>query len=259
MMPAQAQYLLRFDDLCPTLSRSGWQRFERLISEFGIRPILAVVPDNRDGELMLESPDPAFWERMCAMQAAGATIGLHGYRHVCISQGKSLVQLHSNSEFAGVAEEMQRTWIHAGLEILRSYGLNPGIFVAPRHGLDHSTLRALRSEEIGLISDGFARRPFTRGGMMWIPQQLWAPVEKKHGLWTICMHSNTATQVQVDDLRSFLERHAGQFTSVGRVLAESNPAKLDWRERLHGALMSGRIQLLRFKRQLDSSISNRGT
>jgi predicted deacetylase len=249
MIPVPAQYLLRFDDLCPTLGPSRWQRFERLVDEFGIRPLLAVVPDNMDRELKLAVPDSAFWVRLRAMEAAGATIGLHGYRHVCASTGKSLVPLHAHSEFAGVAEETQRAWIHGGLAILRGHGLNPRVFVAPRHGFDRATLRAVRGEGVGLISDGFARVAFTRGGLTWIPQQLWAPQEKSAGLWTICIHSNTASDALVDELRSFLERHAGQFTSVERVLAECKPAPLAWMERLHGALMLDRIRLSRFRRR----------
>jgi predicted deacetylase len=178
VIPSPAQYLLRFDDLCPTVSYPRWQRFLPLIEEFGLRPILAVIPDNQDRELILSPPDPEFWARMRAMEAAGATIALHGYRHLCQSQGKSLLPLHRHSEFAGVEEETQGEWIREGLGILRGQGLHPGIFVAPRHGFDQATLRALSQEGIQLLSDGFARLPFTRGGLTWIPQQLWAPVAK---------------------------------------------------------------------------------
>jgi len=45
---------------------------------------------------------------MRTLEAAGATITLHGYRHLCRSKGKSLVPLHSHSEFAGVPQELQR-------------------------------------------------------------------------------------------------------------------------------------------------------
>ena len=125
MIPAPAQYLLRFDDLCPTVSRERWRRFRSLIEEFRLRPILAIVPDNCDPELQVSPPDPAFWEQMRALEAAGATIGLHGYRHLCSSRGRSLLGLDRMSEFAGVAIETQRAWIREGLRILRGHGLNP--------------------------------------------------------------------------------------------------------------------------------------
>ncbi len=253
MIPRPAQYLLRFDDLCPTMSSARWQRFKQLIEEFGVRPILAVVPDNCDPELEIADPDPAFWEQMRMMQSAGATIGLHGYRHLCQSEGKSLLPLHRTTEFSGVAEETQRLLIRAGLEILRGQGLSPRIWVAPRHGFDYGTLRALREEGIGLLSDGLARIPFTRGGLTWIPQQLWAPVEKSMGVWTICLHANTAADALVAELRQFLCRHSAQFTTVDRVLAELPAAELTLSESFYAvtALMRlrARGKLRRMKRR----------
>ncbi|MGP8175540.1 MAG: DUF2334 domain-containing protein [Terracidiphilus sp.] len=258
MIPRPAQYLLRFDDLCPTVSRARWQRFLPLIEEFDIRPILAVVPDNMDLKLEQSRPDPEFWDRMRALEAAGATIALHGFHHLCNSEGKSLVPLHRHSEFAGVPEEIQREWIQEGLNILRGHGLNPRIWVAPRHGFDRNTLRALRKEGIRLLSDGFARVPFKRGGITWIPQQLWAPVDKSNGLWTICVHSNTAGGSLVEQLRAFLAQHAGQFTSVDRVLAELKPVKLGLTERIYEAfaLWRARASRLRKRRRRPLNKSN---
>jgi predicted deacetylase len=235
MIPKPAQYLLRFDDLCPMIDRARWERFLPMIKEFGIRPILAVVPDNLDYKLNMSPPDPEFWEKMRALEADGAVIALHGYRHLCQSRGRSLLRLHRKTEFAGVAELTQQQWIQEGLEILRGHGLNPKIWVAPRHGFDRVTLRVLRHEGIRILSDGFARVPFKRGGLVWIPQQLWGPVKKSKGLWTICVHSNAAQSAQVDRLHEFLRQHAAQFTSVDRVEKEFTPNRMGLVERFHEA------------------------
>jgi predicted deacetylase len=225
-----AQYLLRFDDLCPTWARERWERFEPLLEEFGVRPILAVVPENRDEALAPAAPDVEFWETMHTMQAAGAAIGLHGFQHICTSRGRGLIPLHGETEFAGVAEATQRAWIREGLEILRGHGLNPTIWVAPRHGFDGATLRALRAEGIGVLSDGFARRPFVRDGVVWIPQQLWEPEAKASGVWTICLHANTAPDALVERLGAFLREHAEHFTTVERVMQEFELAPLSFVE-----------------------------
>ena len=257
-LPRPAQYLLRCDDLCPTISRQRWQRFVSLIEEFGVQPILAVVPDNRDPDLELSPPDPEFWKRMRDLESAGATIGVHGYRHLSNSKGRSLVALHRTTEFAGVAGETQREWIRAGIAILRGHGLNPRIWVAPRHGFDAQTLRALGEEGIGVLSDGFARVPFTCGGITWIPQQLWEPLEKPHGLWTICTHPNTAGDSLVERLRWFLRDHGAQFTSVERVLTDLRPAKLNPAERIHEALAQWRVQGSVGRKQLHAKLRNTG-
>jgi predicted deacetylase len=243
MIPRPAQYLLRLDDLCPTFDRKAWQRFRELITEFDIRPILAVVPDNQDAELGSSPYDAAFWTEMREMEAVGATIAIHGYRHLCANRGKSLLGLHRTSEFAGVNLETQRRWIRAGQDILRERGLNPRLWVAPRHGFDRNTLRALRDEGVGYISDGFARVPFVRGGITWIPQQLWSPAFKSKGLWTICIHPGTARTADVDQLRSFLAGHSSQFTSFDRVAAEFAPRAMGIGERIYQRLALGRIQM----------------
>jgi len=215
-----AQYLLRFDDLCPTMDRGCWERFPPLLARFGIRPILAVVPENHDPDLKRGAPHEGFWEEMRALEAGGATIGLHGYRHDCTAAGRSLIPVHAKTEFAGVDRQTQREWIRAGLTILRSQRLRPQMWVAPRHGLDLATLAVLREEGVGVISDGFAARPFREHGLIWIPQQLWGPMEKKSGLWTICLHANAVTDQAVFGLEQFLKRCGPRFTSVDRVLAE---------------------------------------
>ena len=217
---SRAQYLLRFDDLCPTLDRGRWQRFLPLIERYSLRPILAVVPDNQDPELQRGPADPGFWAEMRELEAAGAAIGIHGFQHVCMAKGRSLIPLYRTSEFAGATREAQKEWIRAGLAILRGRGLNPRIWVAPRHGFDRVTLQVLREEGIGLVSDGFAGRSFRHHGVTWIPQQIWAPVAKKSGLWTICLHSNSTDDGVVAQLEDFLARFGSQFTSVDRVLAE---------------------------------------
>jgi predicted deacetylase len=244
-----AQYLLRFDDLCPTMDGYQWRRFVPLLRRFGIRPILAVVPDNQDPELRLCAPDPGFWAEMREWQAAGATIGLHGYQHVCEAGGRGLVPLHAKTEFAGVPLQCQRDWIRAGLEILAGHGLTAMVWVAPRHGLDWGTVKALREQGIGVVSDGFARRPFREGGAIWIPQQLWGPVEKKFGLWTICLHANSATDEAVRELEVFLERFAEQFTCVDRVLDEWAIEGRSVVDRMFQARMLTRIRLGRLRRQ----------
>jgi predicted deacetylase len=230
MTPSSARYLLRVDDLCPTVKREPWLRVAALTCELKLKPILAVVPDNRDPELRISSHDESFWERMGAMERAGAAIALHGYQHRAGSRGRSLARLHNESEFAGVSALTQRTWIRAGLEILRLHGLSPTLWVAPRHGFDSNTLEALRAEGISLLSDGFAQRPFLRGGFKWIPQQLWGPAKKRAGLWTICLHPNTMTEAQSAEFAAFAREHAAQFTSVDEALAEFPPSRLTFLE-----------------------------
>jgi predicted deacetylase len=242
VIPKPAQYLLRLDDLCPTQRPARWERFREVIEEFRVRPILAVIPDNRDPQMNVSAYDPRFWDQMREMESAGATIAVHGYQHRCHSLGESLLRLGGRSEFAGVDPDTQRAWIRAGFGIVRGKGLDPKLWIAPRHGFDLHTLRALEAEGVEHVSDGFARVPVRRHGVIWIPQQLWSPVAKSRGLWTICIHPHSATDADAERLRWFLRGHWPQFTSFDRVVREFDGRALGMRERMYERLALWRVQ-----------------
>jgi predicted deacetylase len=232
--PEKAQYLLRFDDFCPTMSHTRWHRFLPIVRNFGIKPILSIVPDNQCRDLMLAEPNPDFWAHMKQLETAGATIAMQGFHNVWASRGRNLIGPVRETEFAGVDEGQQREWIRAGLAILRGHGLKPRLFVAPRRGFDDGTLRALCTEGLFFLSDGFGRTPFSKGGITWIPQQLSVPEYRSSGLWTISIHTNSAPNSTLGALGDFIRRYAAQFTSFERVLAEYVPTELGrserWRE-----------------------------
>ena len=54
MTPVPAQYLIRFDDLCPTMLSDRWERFLSIVARYGVQPILGVIPDNQDPALRLQ-------------------------------------------------------------------------------------------------------------------------------------------------------------------------------------------------------------
>ncbi len=249
VIPKPAQYLLRLDDLCPTHPPARWEQFRKVITEYRLRPILAVIPDNRDPQLNGSPYDPRFWDQMREMEAAGAAIAVHGYQHRCLALGESLLGLDRRSEFAGVAPDTQRAWIRSGFEILRGRGLDPRLWIAPRHGFDRNTLGALQAEGVEYISDGLARVPHRRHGVIWIPQQLWSPVAKSKGLWTICIHPRTATDLDVERLRWFLKGHWPQFTSFDRVVKEFEARALGPGERMYERLALWRVQRRRRRRR----------
>jgi hypothetical protein len=243
MNSSPPQYLIRLDDFCPTMLLEPRDRFLSIFARHGVSPILAVVPDNLDPDLNRQSPDPKFWERMRLLQAAGATIAMHGYRHLCASRGGSLLRLHRQTEFAGVESSIQQQWVRSGLALLRGQGLRPRLFVAPRHGFDRNTLSALAAEGLGVLSDGFARRPFTQHEILWIPQQLWEPVAQKTGLWTICLHTNTASTGLEERLERFLAKHTGHLTSFDQVVAGYLPNPLRWNEQIGADLAHLRARI----------------
>src|ERR1051326_9565196 len=85
------QFLLRFDDICPTMRWDMWSEIEKRLIQYDIKPILAVVPDNRDPVLQVDRPRRDFWVRVRRWQEQGWTIALHGYQHLYVAKAGGLV------------------------------------------------------------------------------------------------------------------------------------------------------------------------
>src|SRR5436190_22452251 len=87
------KFLLRFDDICPTMNWDIWSEIEATMVRLRIKPILAVVPDNRDPVLQVAPPVSDFWQRVRNWQDLGWTMALHGYQHLYTAKDSGLVAL----------------------------------------------------------------------------------------------------------------------------------------------------------------------
>jgi predicted deacetylase len=213
-----ARYLVRFDDICPTMNWAIWDRLAAVLDELGIQPIVAVVPDNQDPKLNVAAAREDFWERVRRWQAAGWFIALHGYQHRYVTRNAGLVGINPFSEFAGLPYETQKTKLSSALRIMNQHGVKPDGWVAPGHSFDATTVGVLLEFGINVISDGFYRHPVKRLGATWIPQQIWRFRNMPSGVWTVCVHANALTDLGFEALKADLLRFAPQITSVGAVL-----------------------------------------
>ena len=78
-----------------------WERIERLLVEGQVRPLVAVVPDNKDQQLHVDAASPTFWESVRRWQSLGWAIGMHGYQHLYVTREAGLLGMNRRSEFAG--------------------------------------------------------------------------------------------------------------------------------------------------------------
>jgi predicted deacetylase len=149
-------FLLRFDDICPTMNWRMWLEIDELLLKMSIKPIIAVIPDNKYQILFIEKEKEDFWSYVKERQKIGWIIGVHGYQHLCVARNEGIISINSCSEFAGLGEEEQEDKIVKALEIFRANNVKPDLFIAPWHSFDYTTLRVLRRHGIGVISDGFS-------------------------------------------------------------------------------------------------------
>jgi predicted deacetylase len=210
-----ARYLLRFDDVCATMDWTAWAGMERVLSEHGIKPIVAVIPDNRDPEFMTGPADPAFWERVRRWQAAGWGIGVHGFEHRRLTEDAGVMGVNARSEFAGLGPREQRDRLAKSLAIFSREGVKPDAWVAPWHSFDETTQSVLRELGVRVISDGFSVYPYRdRDGTVWVPQQLWRLRRMPFGVWTVCLHHRDWSPAGIAGLSRSLAAFSGSFLSL---------------------------------------------
>ena len=206
-------YLIRLDDASEHMNIENWDRIEQLLDENGIKPLVGVIPENKDPMLTEEfSADPTFWEKARSWQEKGWRIALHGYEHVYSTNCGGTNPVHDKSEFAGHSLEVQQEKIRKGLAALQSHGLQPDVFFAPSHTFDENTLEALRLESnIRFISDTVANDTYCRKGFTFIPQQAGRVRELPFKVTTICLHPNFTTDPEFEEISDFFKAHNGEF------------------------------------------------
>lgn len=209
------RYLIRLDDACPTMSATRWLRMEALLDKYDIRPLVGVIPANRDPKQQIDPADTGFWNKVKNWENKGWAIALHGYDHCYISQSRGINPLWPRSEFAGVPLATQKEKITNGVRIMAEHDIFPKYFFAPSHTFDENTICALREcSDIRIISDTVANRPYRLDDFVFIPQvgghcaQIPLP-----GLWTFCLHPSVMTEANFLDTERFLELHSKSFIS----------------------------------------------
>jgi predicted deacetylase len=224
-----ATYLVRIDDVCPTMNWPVWSSVEATLIELGIRPMLAVVPANEDPVLAVDEPNPRFWELARTWQARGWTIALHGFRHRFLTGEAGVVGINPRSEFAGLPRDDQRDMLQQGLEVFRQEGLRAGAWIAPAHSFDLTTVEVLRSLGVGVVSDGLGLFPFVdAGGTTWVPQQLWHFRPMPFGVWTVCIHLNAWMPEQVTAFARDLARHRSRISDLDTVVSAYQGRRHSW-------------------------------
>ncbi|SEP39869.1 DUF2334 domain-containing protein [Mucilaginibacter sp. OK283] len=210
------QYLIRLDDLCPTNDIDKWQRFFRLFDKYKIKPIIAVIPDNKDPKLKSRGKfNSNYWPMVRGLQSKGYIMGMHGYNHCYVNRNSGILKMNKRSEFAGLPSQIQEQKIKAAAAIFRREKVRPSLFIAPAHTFDRNTLMALEKyTDIKVISDGLLKSPYVRFGFNWIPVQLSEVEPKTENTWTFNYHPETCTDSAFDELEDFIVKYHKHFVSL---------------------------------------------
>lgn len=214
-----SKYLLRLDDASDYMDVEKWQRMENLLDKYGIKPLVGIIPDNKDASLIYNyKQDLTFWNKVLSWKNKGWELALHGCYHKYTTKEGGINPVNKRSEFAGVSLDEQRKMIRHGIDILKQYGIVTNVFFAPSHTFDKNTLTALKEESnIRIISDTIANDVYFENDFYFIPEQSGRVRNLPFKLCTFCYHPNTMSDKDFENLEIFLKKYYFKFVAVKEI------------------------------------------
>ena len=194
---------IRLDDITADMNWENFIRVKEILDKYDVKPLIGVVPDNKDPKLSVGKKREDFWDYILMLQKEDWTIAQHGYQHVYETKNGGILGLHEFSEFAGLAYDVQFEKLRMGMEILRSHGIDAKVFMAPGHTYDEATLQALTQLKIPYVTDGYSEVPYIRNGLFFLPCTISTPKEPKK-FDTLCLHVNNMSDEEIENLDVFL-------------------------------------------------------
>ena len=83
-------FLIRLDDSCETQDFKKWNLFEDIFDELRIKPLVAVIPDNKDESLKIDPFNENYWDDVKRWRIKNWTIALNGYHIYFKSQKEGI-------------------------------------------------------------------------------------------------------------------------------------------------------------------------
>ena len=202
-------YVIRLDDASDYNNLSNWNRMEKILNSYSIKPIVGVIPNNQDSSMVkVYKKNNDFWKKVKQWQKSGWIIAMHGYDHVYITDDGGINPIQKRSEFAGVSLKKQEDKIKNGIEIFKSNGIIPDVFFAPSHTFDENTLLALKkNSDIRIISDTIANNIYFENDFYFLPQQSGRVRKLPFKFVTFCYHPNTMCDSDFNELENFIKEN----------------------------------------------------
>lgn len=215
-------YIIRLDDAAPRMNHFKWKKIEDILCKYNIQPLIGIIPDVQDEELVVYEEDNKFWQKARLWQKSGfAHLAMHGYQHVYLTKCGGINPVNMRSEFAGVSFEMQREMLKDGYKILKENGIEVDVFFAPSHTFDENTIKALKEvTPIRIISDTVSNDTYVRDDIIYVPQQSGICRVLPFTVTTFCYHPNEMVPADFVHLEKFLIKHANEFVPFASVLKQ---------------------------------------
>ena len=217
--------LIRIDDVCENMDWKLMEKLEILFDKHSIKPVLGVIPDNKDKEFLSFPKNDNFWDQVRKWQDKGWEIVQHGYTHIydkLCEEKTDYFNYGGGSEFFGHPLEVQETRIKNGLEKFKQEKINIRSFFAPNQTYDDNTFIALKKCGIKEVIDGYGLMPYTEKNIKFIPQLFEKVVLLPFGIQSTKLHLHSWSDEDYENFEKFINKNSHKVVSYDEALNKIN-------------------------------------
>ena len=212
--------LIRIDDIAANMNWNYMDKCEKIFDDLKIKPLLGVIPNNKDPELLRYQLNEKFWDRVRDWKNKGWEISMHGLSHLyeVKTNKKDYFNYGGDSEFYGLDFDTQKNKIELGIEKFENEKIKVRSFFAPNHTYDLNTLRALRESGIKIIVDGYGLFPYTEHDLFFVPQLFYKEIFLPFGIQSTQIHLNYWSDEYFDSFKKFIFKNKENILNLEQIL-----------------------------------------
>ena len=216
--------LIRLDDIAENMNWSLMRKCENLFEKHNIRPLLGVVSNNQDTELLSYEKNDQFWSQIRVWQKKNWEIAMHGYTHIYDKDTfkKDYFNYGGKSEFCGHSFDEQFSRIEKSLMIFKKENIEIRSFFAPNHTYDQNTFLALKKNNITNEIDGYGIMPYTKNNLNFIPQLFYKQILLPFGIQSTQIHLNYWGDDEFENFKDFIEKNKSKIISFDQAISKIN-------------------------------------
>ena len=212
--------LIRMDDIAENMNWHLMDKCELLFDKYQIKPLLGVIPKNRDPELLKYNKNYDFWKRVTDWKHKGWEITMHGCNHLYSqkSDKNDIFNYGGNSEFYGLDYQSQLDKIKIGLEEFKKREIKIRSFFAPNHIYDNNTLAALKNSGIKIIIDGYGLFPYYKDEILFVPQLFYKEIFLPFGIQSTQIHINYWNDDYFKNFEIFINKNYEKIINLDYII-----------------------------------------
>ena len=216
--------LIRLDDIAENMNWDLMKKTELLFDEYKIKPVLGVIPNNKDKKLLSYPKKNDFWDQVRKWRDKGWEISMHGFTHIYDKTSKKgdYFDYGGGSEFCGHSLEVQSSRIKNGLNKFSDENIKIKSFFAPNHTYDDNTFTALKNSGINEIIDGYGLMPYLENNIKFIPQLFYRVYALPFGIQATQIHLNYWNQKDLDNFEKFIKQKLNKIITYDQTLEKIN-------------------------------------